>query len=214
MTKLKIGLVLVAGLFAVLAASATPAFALFETETGKLSGQVPTASITKGGEFVYESKLPGGAVKCEPKGVGIEWKLATQKNPDQQYQIKWGSFCSLAVGSSKLPAVVSESELLAESPGSGKDSYTTLTGTNLNETVIKVESELCVIKVPTESNKQLKATTQESPSLTSFEETVNVNTTGVTSNEKSKGVGCSLATKSTTGELKAVEFKLAGQGQR
>ncbi len=211
MFRLKVGLVL-AGLLAIMAASAAPAFALFEAESqAKLSGQVKTAAITKGGEFVYTSGT-GEVVKCEPKGVGIEWKLASVKSPAQQYQIKWGPFCTLKVGANTLPAEVSESELLVESPASGSDTYKELAGTALNNTELKIEKELCVIKVPAASNKGLKGTTQTSPSLTSFEESVLVETKGVTAEEKSKGVGCSLASKSTTGELTGVEFNLSGQG--
>jgi hypothetical protein len=212
MLRLKIGLVAV-GLVAILAASAAPAFALFESESGKLSGVVANSEITSGGEFVYESGNPT-AVKCPTKSPTIEWSLPATKSTIQKYLIKWGTECKVEVGSSKFPAVISNSELQVKSAESGKATYTQLKGSNLNETVVKVESELCVIKVPVAGNNELKKTEQSSPSLTSFEESVLVNVTGITSNEKSKGVGCTLKTASTSGELKGVAFKLKGQGQR
>lgn len=212
MFRLKIGLVL-AGLLAVMATSAAPAFSFFESEPGKTSGKIASSEITSGGEFVYEASKPGVAVKCPPKSVSIEWSLPSEKSALQTYKVNWGTECLIKIGTSQLKTLISPSELQVSSPEKGKAKYTQLKGTALNETVLKVEEELCIIKVPTE-NKELTATEQTSPSLTSFEETVGVNTKGVTSNYKFKGVGCGLAAKSTTGELKGVEFKLKGQGQR
>jgi hypothetical protein len=214
MFRLKIGLVL-AGLLAMMAVSATPAFSFFESEAGKTQGKIASSEITSGGEFVYEAAKPAVAVKCPPKSVAIEWSLPAEKSATQTYTVKWGKECFIKVGTSQLKAAISNSELQVSSPEKGKDSYTQLKGTALNETVLKIEEEFCVIKVPSAGNKELTATEQKSPSLTSFEETIAVNTTSVTSSYKFKGVGCGLAATSTTGELKGVEFKIGkGQGQR
>ena len=215
MFRLKLGLMglVVAGLVAVMAASAAPAFAEFESEAGKLSGTVEKAAISKGGEFVYESAKPKTAVKCPPKSVTINWSLATQKNLNQTYKINWGTECIIVVGASTFPVTISESELRAESQEKAKTKEK-VTGTNLNTTTINVNGGLCIITVPATGNSQLPGTLQESPSLTSFEESVLVNTTGIKATAKNTGVGCSILTSSSTGELKEVAFKLKGQGQR
>lgn len=216
MIRLKIGLVLI-GLVATMAISSSPALALFESETGKLSGTVPPSEIKSGGEFVYEASSPKTAVKCPPSLVGIQWKLSSKSSPFQRVQIKWGKeSCKLEIGSSQLKADVSESEILVSSPESGSPKYTQLKGSNLNETQIKIEKGLCEIKVPVAGNQERKKTEQTSPSLTSFEEEIKVNSTEIVSEQtfvKPK-LGCGLPKNSTTGELKGVELNLKGQGQR
>jgi hypothetical protein len=204
--RLKIGLVL-AGVMVVMAASAAPALALFEAETGKLQGEVAKSEILKGGEFVYE---PGsGIVKCPTTSPQIKWDVQSKRTNSQQYKIVWGSECTSEIGGNKFPATISESDLLVMSEESGKDAYAGLKGSNLVATEIKTGP--CTIIVPAQSN--LTSTAQESPSLTSFEETVKVNVTNIAA-EKPKNVNCPLVLKSTTAELKGVEFKLKGQGQR
>ncbi len=207
MPRMKFGLILV-GIVAMLAASATPAFALFESESGKLSGEVLKSEITKAGEFVYE---PGSNVKCPAKSPTIVWSIPTQKSTTQLYKVNWGTECTALISGSLLAATISPSELEVKSPESGKATYAELKGTNLLTTEIKTTT--CTIIVPAEGNKELKKTEQTSPSLTSFEESVLVNVTGVTA-EKTKNALCPLLLKTTTAELKEVAFKLKGQGQR
>jgi hypothetical protein len=203
-SRLKIGLVF-AGLMAVMAVSATPAFALFEASSA-LEGTVANTEISKGGEFVYEK---GSVVKCPTTSPTIKWDLQSKSSSSQQYKIKWGTECFSEIGSNKFSATISESDLLVMSESSGKDTYAGLLGSNLVATEIKTGP--CTIIVPVQSG--LKETEQSSPSLTSFEESVKVQTTGITA-EKTKNVNCPLLSKTTSGELKGVVFSLKGQGQR
>jgi len=193
-------------LMVIVAASATPAVALFETEAGKLSGTVAKAEIIKAGEYVYETG--SGKVKCPPKSLTIEWSVPTQKSATQIYKVEWGNECVAEIGGSKIAAEISRSELEVKSPESGKPTYTELKGTNVIETQIKTAP--CKIKVPAENNKELKKTEQSN--LTGFEELVRVNTTGIHA-EKSKTLLCPLLASSSTGELKGIEFKVKGQMQ-
>jgi hypothetical protein len=204
MRKLKIGLMF-AGLMAVMAVSAAPASALFEASSA-LEGTVANSEITKSGEFVYEK---GSIFKCPTTSPTVKWALPSKSSSSQQYKIKWGKECVSEIGANKFPITISESDLLVMSESSGKDTYAGLLGSNLVATEIKTGP--CTIIVPAQSN--LKETEQSSPSLTSFEETVKVNTTGITA-EKTKNSLCPLLSKTTTAELKGVEFKLKGQGQR
>lgn len=205
MSRLKIGL-LVSGALAIMALSATPAFALFEAEK-QLQGQIANSEITKGGEFVYE---PGkGIVKCPTKSPTIRWYLQAPKSSSQQYKIEWGSECKALIAGTELAATISPSKLEVKSPGSGAKAYTELLGTNKIATEVKTAS--CTIIVPGEpSNKELKKTEQEN--LTGFEELIKVNTTGVTA-EKTKNALCPLLASTSAAELKGVEFKLKGQKQ-
>jgi hypothetical protein len=203
MPRMKFGLIL-AGLVAMLATSATPAFALFESESGKLSGAV---EILKAGEFVYET---GANVKCPPKSPTITWNLPAEKSEKQIYKVSWGTECTALIGGSVIAATISPSELEVKSPESGKGTYTELKGTNLLTTEIKTAT--CTIIVPAEGNKELKKTEQSNLTEPVFSELVKVNTTGVKAN-KSKNALCPLLEKSEKAELKEVELRARGQKQ-
>src|ERR1700730_3590624 len=208
MFRLKTGLIL-SSLAAVAAVMpATPASALFESESGKLSGVVANSEITKGGEFIYET---GSAFKCPTKSFTIEWSLPTQKSVKQLYKIKWGSECTILIGGSQLSVTISPTELEVKSPESGKSSYPDIRVTNL--VAFEMKSGPCTIIVPAEGNKELKKIEQTSPSLTSFEESVLVTMTSITA-EKGKNALCPLVQKTKAAELRELAFKLKGQGQR
>jgi hypothetical protein len=209
MSRLKIGL-MVSGMLAVMALSAAPAFAQFEAEK-QLQGTVSNSEITKGGEFVYE---PGrGIVKCPKTSPTIRWYLQSKSSSMQQYKIEWGSECTAELGSSPVKAKITPSQLKVTSSGTGSRSYTGLLGSN--DLTTEVVAGSCTIIIPAGgSNDSLKETTQESPSLTSFEETIKVNTTGIHAEKPPKTPACPLVEKSSKAELKGVEFSLKGQGQR
>jgi|ERR1700730_17362868 len=206
MFRLKIGLI-VSGVLAIMAISVSPAFAEFEAEK-QLRGQVANSEITKGGEFIYET---GANVKCPTKSPTIDWFLQKQRSPVQQYKVDWGKECTALIGGSIIAAEIKPSHLEVKSPATGKATYPELLGSNLETTEIKTAT--CTIIVPAEGNKELKKTEQTSPLLTSFEETVLVNTTGIKA-EKTKNALCPLLAKTEKAELREVEFKLRGQGQR
>ncbi len=206
MQRIKIGLV-VSGMLAIMALSAAPAFALFEAEK-QLQGQIPNSEIKNGGEFVYEKSA---TVKCPTKSPTIDWVMQSKSSSVQQYKIVWGKECKALIGGNELAAEIKPSRLEVKSPESGKAAYTELKGTNLEATEIKTSA--CTIIVPAEGNKELKKTEQKSPSLTSFEESVLVNTTGIHA-EKTKNALCPLLASTSSAELKGVEFNLKGQGQR
>lgn len=210
MQRIKTGLI-VSGMLAIMALSAAPAFAQFEAEK-QLQGTVSNTEIIHGGEFVYEAPNKG-IVKCPPKSPTIRWYLQSKSSSVQQYKIEWGSECEAEIAGNLLKAKITPSQLEVKSPGTGKDVYTGLLGSNRLAT--EIVTSICTIKVPAGgSNENLKETTQESSSLTSFEELVKVNTTGIHAEKPPKTPGCPLVASSSTGELKGVEFKLKGQGQR
>ena len=205
MSRLKIGL-MVSAVLAIMAISASPAFALFEAEK-QLQGQVPNSEIAKGGVFLYET---GATVKCPTKSPTIDWSVQAKKSSAQQYKIVWGTECKALIGGSELAAEIKPSHLEVKSPESGKSTYTELKGTNLEPTEIK--TAVCTIIVPAEGNKELKKTEQMSLTTPPFSELVKVNVGGIKA-EKTKNALCPLLAKSEKAELKEVEFTVTGQKQ-
>jgi hypothetical protein len=207
MFRLKIGFIF-AGLLAAAALSAAPASAFFEAEKGtQLSGEVVKANIAKGGEFVYQAGT-AQIVKCPTTSPTIKWSLQTKSNEQQKVFVEWGNECILEIAGTKLAAVVSNSELEVLSPEKGHKEYTQLKGSNLLTTTVKAAG--CEITVSNGSENHNLGFTEQING-TGFEETVKVNTTGVTATHK--GAMCLGGTPSHTGELKGVEFQLKGQKQ-
>jgi len=148
MTRLKI-LSVLAGTLAMLALSAAPSSAIWESNNGQTTG---TVKILKTGEFTYAK---GATVKCPNIAeVKAQWQIQgagqikeqqkiTTKGPHLQIQVKeWGK-CEATVGTNKLPAKVGECDFqLVQQAGVFKATG----GVSKQPCVIKAEP--CQIQVP------------------------------------------------------------------
>jgi hypothetical protein len=219
MLRLKM-LVGLAGIFSVLAVSATPAFAEFEA---KGQWKVPF-KVVKSGEFVDEGstvKCPEkeieGTVSVQSKGVINEHEkgskqVQVKRGPHLNIKVlKWGGHCEATIAGEKLSAKVTPCELQVRLAPGGK---TSATGGSVTTCII--EAGPCKITVPEGkettaekdegSNVGLKAVTLEDKGTTNL--FAKNNTVGVTT-EVAKGTLCTLKSNSTS-ELKGLEGEAEG----
>ena len=213
--KILVGLVSV---FATLAVSVTPAFAIFEAR-GQWKGHV---KVIASGEFVDE----GATVKCPEKEIEATWSVQSKgvinehEKAGKQVQVKkgphlnikisnWGKACVAVIGGNKLEAKITPCELqLRQVEGSFK-----ATGGVVTTCVITAGP--CKITVPEGKEKSAESNEGTNVGLaeTGLENKgenlfTKVTTKGVTA-EIAKGTLCTLKTNSTS-ELKGLEAEAEG----
>src|ERR1700686_1385283 len=149
MSRLKT-LSVLAGTFAMLAVSAAPASAIWESNNGQTTG---TIKVIATGEYTYSTG--GASLRCPNVAeVKAQWQIQgagqikeqqkiTTKGPHLQLQVKeWGK-CEATIGTSKLPATVSECDFqLVQQAGI----FTATGGVSKSPCVVKAEP--CQIQVP------------------------------------------------------------------
>src|SRR6202140_3225595 len=224
MSRLKT-LSVIAGIFAMLALSAAPASAIWESNNGQTTG---TVKILKTGEFTYSTG--GATVKCPNAAeIKVQWQIQgagqikeqqkiTTKGPHLQLQVKsWGK-CEAIVGTTKLPATVSECAFqLVQQAGVMKATG----GVSKRPCVIKAEP--CQIQVPIGMEKTQNSGTGINVGLKEIE-LANVGKNqldkvkiteggeaqggkGVFAQSTSGNPLCPLAGSSATGTLTGLEFE-------
>jgi len=224
MSRLKM-LSVLSGMIAVLALSAAPAYALWESTNGSTRG---TVHVLTPGEFTYET---GASVKCpnaaeikaqwilEGAGQIKEQQKATTKGPHLQLQVKsWGK-CEATVKGTTVAATVGECDFrLVQQAGV----FTATGGVSTMPCVIK--TSICLIQVPVGMEKSQNSGTGINVGL----KTVELSNVGSNQLDKAKiteggegqlgtgifaqssGAFCPLAASSGTGTLTGLEFEAEG----
>jgi len=223
MSRLKM-LSVLAGTIAMLALSAAPASAIWESNNGQTTG---TVKVLATGEFTYAT---GAFVKCPNTAeVKAQWQIQgagqikeqqkiTTKGPHLQIQVKaWGK-CEATVGTTKLPATVSECDFqLVQQTG------LSATG-GVSKQPCVITAEPCKIQVPigmektqnsgTGINVGLKTITLSNVNTKNQLDEVNITEggeaqggKGVFAQSTSGNPLCPLAGSSATGTLTGLKFE-------
>jgi len=218
---------ILAGMIAVLAASATPASAWWESNTGQTQG---TVRPIRAGEFIIGKGEGEAKVTCLPEEVKAIWYLQTagqikehQKNGKQELTTKgphlhiqvkeWGKGCVTKIGKEVLASTVSPCEFQIVQ---AKESFIA-TGGVVTGCLLKIGS-LCEVQVPPgmekapESNEGinvgLKEITLENIGKNQLD-LVNVKGS-IYANSIGKNALCPLPKPITTGSLVGLEFEAEG----
>jgi len=224
MSRLKT-LSVLAGTFAMLAVSAAPASAIWESNNGQTTG---TIKVIATGEYTYSTG--GASLRCPNVAeVKAQWQIQgagqikeqqkiTTKGPHLQLQVKeWGK-CEATIGTSKLPATVSECDFqLVQQAGI----FTATGGVSKSPCVVKAEP--CQIQVPIGMEKTQNSGTGINVGLKTISlsgvgknQLDKANITeggeaqggkGVFSQSTSGNPLCPLAGSSATGTLTGLEFE-------
>ena len=223
MSRLKT-LSVLAGTIAMLALSAAPASAIWESNNGQTTG---TVKVLKSGEYIYAA---GDSLKCPNVAeINAQWQIQgagqikeqqkiTTKGPHLQIQVKaWGK-CEATIGTTKLPMTVSECDVqLVQQAGVFKGSG----GVSKRPCVIKAEP--CQIQIPIGMEKTQNSGTGINVGLKSLElsnvgknQLDKVKVTeggeaqggkGIFAQSTSGNPLCPLAASSSTGTFTGFEFE-------
>jgi hypothetical protein len=218
--KMLIGL---AGVFAVLSLSATPAFAEWQAK-GQSKGVV---KIIKSGEFVDGEGASAGIVTCPKEEIKAEWSIQTKgpitehEKQGKQVQTKtgphlwikvlnWGAHCIAKISGIESAAEVKPCELqLVQLRGEF-----TATGGVGSECIIK--ASVCELKIPQAEETMPGSNTGKNVGLQSITLTNEITNIGTNQIDKanvngiravSNGGLCPLITNETS-KLKGLEFQI------
>ena len=227
MSRLKT-LSVLAGTFAMLAVSAAPASAIWESNNGQTTG---TIKVIATGEYTYSTG--GASLRCPNVAeVKAQWQIQgagqikeqqkiTTKGPHLQIQVKeWGK-CEATIGGTKLPMTVSECDFqLVQQAGV----FTATGGVSKRPCVIKAEP--CLIQIPVGMEKTQNSGTGINVGLKSLalsnvgkNQLDKVSVTeggeaqggkGIFAQSTSGNPLCPLAASSATGSLTGFELEAEG----